>query len=233
MYPILFGVNMFHVNSGNVSRIQLPIAGYKIMNAIRMDGQAVIPSKVVCIGRNYAAHIEELHHTPPEQPVIFVKPNSAISDQVRFQPEDVIHYEAEIALLVRGGKFAGVGLGLDLTKRELQTTLKQNGLPWERAKAFDGAAVFSDFVSLDGDLSQLALELVVNGELKQEGGYELMLFKPEMLLEEISGFMTLEDNDLLMTGTPKGVGPISSGDKLEGRILVNGAELVKAEWIVV
>lgn len=203
------------------------------MNTIRMDGQAVIPSKVVCVGRNYAAHIEELHHTPPEQPVIFVKPNSAISEQVHFQPNDVIHYEAEIALLVRGGKFAGVGLGLDLTKRELQTYLKQNGLPWERAKAFDGAAVFSDFVSLDVGLSQLALELSVNGAVKQEGGYELMLFKPEMLLEEISGFMTLEDNDLLMTGTPKGVGPISSGDKLEGRVLRNGRELVKAEWIVV
>ena len=203
------------------------------MKTIRMDGKEVSPSKVVCVGRNYAAHIEELHHTPPEQPVIFVKPNSAISDQVRFQSSDVIHYEAEITLLVHGGRFAGVGLGLDLTKRELQTYLKQNGLPWERAKAFDGAAVFSEFVSLEGDLSQLALELTVNGELKQQGGYDLMLFKPEMLLKEISGFMTLEDNDLLMTGTPKGVGPIRIGDVLSGRVTQQGKTLVEAQWEVV
>jgi len=203
------------------------------MNTIRMDGKEVTPSKVVCVGRNYAAHIEELHHTPPEQPVIFVKPNSAISGEIRFQPYDVIHYEAEIALLVRGGKFAGVGLGLDLTKRELQTYLKQNGLPWERAKGFDGAAVFSDFVGLDGEVSQLALELSVNGEIRQQGGYELMLFKPEMLLQEISSFMTLEDNDLLMTGTPKGVGPIKPGDQIAGRILSSGEELVASKWTVV
>lgn len=202
------------------------------MKTIRMDGKEVFPSKIVCVGRNYAAHIEELHHTPPEQPVIFVKPNSAISSEVRFQSNDVVHYEAEIALLVRSGEFAGVGLGLDLTKRELQTYLKKNGLPWERAKAFDGAAVFSEFVSLDNDVSRLALDLAVNGEVKQEGGYELMLFKPEMLLKEISSFMTLEDNDVVMTGTPKGVGPIKPGDHLLGRILEAGIPLIAAEWIV-
>ena len=202
------------------------------MKTIRMDGKEVFPSKIVCVGRNYAAHIEELHHTPPEQPVIFVKPNSAISSEVRFQSNDVVHYEAEIALLVRNGEFAGVGLGLDLTKRELQTYLKKNGLPWERAKAFDGAAVFSEFVSLGNDVSRLALDLAVNGEVKQEGGYELMLFKPERLLKEISSFMTLEDNDVVMTGTPKGVGPIKPGDHLLGRIIEAGIPLITAEWIV-
>jgi len=203
------------------------------MNSIRIDGQEVVPSKIVCVGRNYAAHVEELHHTLPEQPVIFIKPNSAISGEVRFHPRDVIHYEAEIVLLVRGGKFTGVGLGLDLTKRELQTHLKQNGLPWERAKAFDGAAVFSEFVEIDGQVARLVLEFSVNGEVKQQGGYELMLFKPELLLEEISGFMTLEDNDLLMTGTPKGVGPIGLGDRLAGRIFSGSDELVNVEWVVV
>lgn len=202
------------------------------MNNIRMDGQEVCPSKIVCVGRNYAAHIEELHHAPPEEPVIFIKPNSAISREVHYLEQDVVHYEAEIALLVRSGKFAGVGLGLDLTKRELQTYLKQNGLPWERAKAFDGAAVFSEFVGLDVDVSQLSLELTVNGELKQEGGYELMLFKPEMLLKEISSFMTLEENDIVMTGTPKGVGPIKPGDRLQGQVLANGSPLITAEWTV-
>ena len=120
-----------------------------------------------------------------------------------------------------------------MTKREIQTYLKQNGLPWERAKGFDGAAVFSEFVSLDGQLSSLTLELSVNGEVKQHGGYELMLFKPEALLMEVSGFMTLEDNDLLMTGTPKGVGPIRKSDHLQGRILNGTEELVVAEWNVI
>jgi 2-keto-4-pentenoate hydratase/2-oxohepta-3-ene-1,7-dioic acid hydratase in catechol pathway len=203
------------------------------MNTILLDSQAVIPSKIVCVGRNYAAHIEELHHTPPEQPVIFVKPNSAISNEVRYHPQEVIHYEAEITLLVRSGRFVGVGLGLDLTKRELQTYLKQNGLPWERAKGFDGAAVFSEFVGFNGQVSQLSMELSVNGKLKQHGGYELMLFKPEMLLQEITGFMTLQDDDLLMTGTPKGVGPIKPADILDGRVLLNGEELLTASWTVV
>lgn len=202
------------------------------MKTVTVDGQKVTPSKIVCVGRNYAAHIEELHHSLPEQPVIFVKPNSAISSKVRFQPEDVIHYEAEIALLVRNGKFVAVGLALDLTKRELQTYLKQNGLPWDRAKAFDGAAVFSEFKSFNGDTSSLSLELSVNDELKQQGGYDLMLFKPEMLLQEIQKFMSVEDNDVLITGTPKGVGPIHAGDRLRGRVLDNGKELVSARWTV-
>jgi len=205
----------------------------RLMNTVTVDGQKVTPSKIVCVGRNYAAHIEELHHTPPEQPVIFVKPNSAISDKVRFQPGEVIHYEAEIALLVRNQKFAAVGLALDLTKRELQTYLKQNGLPWDRAKAFDGAAVLSEFTGFNGDTSELSLELSINGEMKQQGGYDLMLFKPDLLLQEIQKFMTLEDNDVLITGTPKGVGPIRSGDHLKGRVLNNGNELVSANWTVV
>lgn len=202
------------------------------MNTITMDGQPVVPAKIVCVGRNYAAHIEELQRPMPAQPVIFVKQNSSISDVVRFHPEDVIHYEGEITFLVRAGKLAGVGLGLDLTKRELQQHLQQNGLPWERAKSFDGAAVFSEFVSFDGEVTELEMELSVDGEPMQRGGYELMLFKPEFLLQEISGFMALQDNDLLMTGTPKGVGPINIGDTIHGRILQHGEALVEASWQV-
>jgi len=202
------------------------------MNTIMMDGRPVVPAKIVCVGRNYAAHIEELQRPMPAQPVIFVKQNSSISDVVRFQPVDVVHYEGEISFLVRAGKIAGVGLGLDLTKRELQQHLQQNGLPWERAKSFDGAAVFSSFVAFDGEVSELEMELSVNGEEKQHGGYDLMLFKPEFLLQEISSFMTMQDNDLLMTGTPQGVGPIRVGDDIRGRILQRGKVLVEASWTV-
>lgn len=202
------------------------------MNTVRMDGTDVAPSKIVCVGRNYVEHIEELKRKMPDQPVIFVKQNSSISKEVRFDPQDEIHYEGEISFLIRSGKIAGVGFGLDLTKRELQQVLQQNGLPWERAKSFDGSAVFSDFVSFDGVLTELELELSINGELKQQGSYELMLNKPEFLLKEIAGFMTLQDSDLVMTGTPKGVGPIRKGDKISGRILQGGKVLVEAEWVV-
>ena len=202
------------------------------MNTVRMDGTDVAPSKIVCVGRNYVEHIEELKRKMPDQPVIFVKQNSSISKEVRFDPQDEIHCEGEISFLIRSGKIAGVGFGLDLTKRELQQVLQQNGLPWERAKSFDGSAVFSDFVSFDGVLTELELELSINGELKQQGSYELMLNKPEFLLKEIAGFMTLQDSDLVMTGTPKGVGPIRKGDKISGRILQGGKVLVEAEWVV-
>jgi len=202
------------------------------MNTIRMEGVDVAPAKIVCVGRNYAEHVEELKRKMPDQPVIFVKQNSSISNEVHAHPRDTIHYEGEISFLIRDGKFAGVGLGLDLTKRELQTQIQQNGLPWERAKSFDGSAIFSDFVRFDGDLQSLEMELSINGEPKQRANYELMLNKPEFLIKEISSFMTLQDNDLLMTGTPKGVGPIHVGDRISGRILQNGKALVEASWVV-
>lgn len=202
------------------------------MNTVRYEGKDVTPTKVVCVGRNYAAHVAELQGTVPKEAVIFAKPNSSISGEVRTHPQDVIHYEGEITFLVRSGRIAGVGFGLDLTKRDLQKELQQQGLPWERAKSFDGSAIFSDFVSLDGELSALEMELLINDELKQQGGYELMLNKPEFLLEDIATFMTLQDNDLLMTGTPKGVGPIEAGDRISGRILHGGQQRVEASWVV-
>jgi 2-keto-4-pentenoate hydratase/2-oxohepta-3-ene-1,7-dioic acid hydratase in catechol pathway len=202
------------------------------MNTVRFDGEDVVPSKIVCVGRNYAEHIEELGNTVPGQAVIFCKPNSAISGSVRFDPQHDIHYEGEISFIVRAGKIAGVGLGLDLTMRDVQQPLQQQGLPWERAKSFDGAACFSQFVGFNGVLAGLELELTINGELKQRGGYDLMLHKPEFLLEDIGGFMTLEDNDILMTGTPRGVGPIKAGDEIRGSIRQNGTPLVEARWQV-
>lgn len=202
------------------------------MNAIVVDGQAVKPSKILCIGRNYVGHIEELKNEIPEEPVIFLKPNSAIANEVRSGSDTPVHYEGELCFVVRGSRLFAVGFGLDLTKREVQSRLKAKGLPWERAKAFDGSAVFSEFVSVDENFNELSLQLSINGEVVQQAGYELMMYKPEVLLDEVSSFLSLEDGDVMMTGTPKGVGVLKKGDEFIGKILVNGSELVSQQWIV-
>lgn len=201
------------------------------MKRLHQAGQPFTPSKIVCVGRNYAAHIEELNNELPEQPVLFIKPNSAISAELCTQPGEPIHYEGEITLRISDGQIAGVGFGLDLTKRELQARLKAKGLPWERAKAFDGAAVFSDFVPFDGDPSGLRLELWRNGARVQAGGVALMLNKPAALLADIAASFTLEDGDLVMTGTPAGVGLVKAGDRFVGRILDGERLLVEGAWM--
>jgi 2-keto-4-pentenoate hydratase/2-oxohepta-3-ene-1,7-dioic acid hydratase in catechol pathway len=134
--------------------------------------------------------------------------------------------------MVGGGLLTAVGFGLDLTKRQIQSSLKASGLPWERSKAFDGSAVFSNFVKLDTDMSELTLELHINEHLVQEGGYDLMINKPAEILSEVKSFLSLEDGDLIMTGTPKGVGRISPGDRLCGKIFANENLLVEADWTV-
>ena len=202
------------------------------MHTITLENRSYTPSKILCIGRNYVAHIEELHNEIPAQPVIFIKPNSAISAQVHSHAEQVIHYEAEITLLILGGRIAGVGFGLDLTKRDLQASLKRQGLPWERAKAFDGAAVFSPFVPFDRDTADLRLELHINHRLVQAGGVALMLTKPADILAEVSKSFTLEDGDLIMTGTPKGVGPLVAGDHFRGKVFDGEQLLIEADWVV-
>ncbi len=201
------------------------------MHSVSLDGQAVFPSKIVCIGRNYVAHIRELDNEMPTEPVFFIKPNSAISDQLLTDPNDAIHYEAEITFLLRGGSLSAVGLGLDLTKRAVQSALKAKGLPWERAKAFDSSAVFSEFVAFDGEPGDLALELTINDQRVQYGTPALMLYPPEVVLAEAGSFLSFEDNDLLMTGTPEGVGLINAGDRFRGRILRGGRVLVEQDWV--
>lgn len=202
------------------------------MKLIKLNGKEVFPSKIVCIGRNYVDHIKELGNEIPKEPVIFLKPNSAISTAIHLNESDAIHFEGEMTFVVNSGELAGVGFGLDLTKRELQSALKVKGLPWERSKAFDGAAAFSDFVSFEGDSSELRLELFINDQLQQQGGYDLMINKPDDILAEISRFMSLEDGDLIMTGTPAGVGSIKPGDRFVGKIFENDSLLVEAEWVV-
>ena len=201
------------------------------MNTLKIDQQIFTPGKIVCVGRNYLEHIHELGNEEPEQMVIFCKPNSAISAELISHAGEALHFESEICFMVEDNCLAAVGIGLDLTKRELQSKLKNKGLPWERAKAFDGAASFSDFVSLDEiSLASLSLELEINGELRQKGGYELMMHKPEQVLQDIQSFMTLDNGDIIMTGTPKGVGQVNQGDQFTGRILSNDQELLNRSW---
>ena len=143
-----------------------------------------------------------------------------------------LHYEGEISFLIQQGKISAVGFGLDLTNRELQSELKSKGLPWERAKAFNGAAVMSSFVSIKAnDIDKLSLQLWINGVLVQEGGVELMIYKPSVIIEEINSFLTLEDNDIVMSGTPKGVGSYMKGDIFVGKIFIDKNEVLSQEWI--
>ncbi len=203
------------------------------MQQIQFNDELIAPSKIVCIGRNYVAHIAELGNEMPDDMVVFNKPNSAIGSELRAVHQgEPLHYETEIALLVQGGQFTGAGVGLDLTKRQLQSTLKQKGLPWERAKAFDGAALFSAFQPVSGSVDTLALELDVDGVPRQRGDVSLMLYPPAAILAELQRFMRLEDGDIVMTGTPAGVGQLHPGEHFRGRVLQDGKSLAECEWQV-
>jgi 2-keto-4-pentenoate hydratase/2-oxohepta-3-ene-1,7-dioic acid hydratase in catechol pathway len=202
------------------------------MQTITVNGQSVTPSKIVCVGRNYVAHIEELGNEIPEDMVVFNKPNSAITDILHSQMGgEPLHYEGELCFVIKAGALHAVGFGLDLTKRELQSRLKEKSLPWERAKAFDGAALFSEFVSLPENLESLSLELTVDGAPRQDGGVELMMYPPEAILDELAAFITLEDGDIIMTGTPAGVGGIHTGERFEAQVLAAGRSLLSATWV--
>lgn len=187
------------------------------------SAQLITPSKVICIGRNYVDHIKELDNEIPDEMVVFLKPNSAINNMLTAKHnDDVLHYEAELSFLYQDGQFTAVGLGLDLTKREVQGKLKAKGLPWERAKAFNNSAIFSDFVNIEQeDIQQLNLSLMINDVLKQQGGVSLMMAKPADILKELQTFMSLEDGDIVMTGTPKGVGVIGKNDTFTGQVYLS------------
>lgn len=203
------------------------------MNSIILQEQKIFPSKVVCIGRNYTEHIAELNNDTPDEMVFFIKPNSAISDSLVFpKGHNSCHYEAEISFLIEENKISAVAFGLDLTLREVQSKLKSKGLPWERAKAFDKSAVFSDFVSFDGDLSKLEVELLINDNIVQKGGVPLMINKPFEIINEFKTFASFEDGDILMTGTPKGVGEFKIGDVFEGKIVYENKVIISKKFIV-
>jgi len=201
------------------------------MNTIPFNASAITPSKIVCIGRNYVEHIRELNNEIPSSMVVFNKPNSAVTDVLRFITPDT-RFEGEICFLIMGGTIAGIGFGLDLTKAELQNHLKSKGLPWERAKGFDGSAVLGEFVPFSGNVEALRMTLHINGSLIQEATYDLMIYKPREMIEEIKTFMSFEDGDIIMSGTPKGVNTYAIGDTFVGRIYSKDRLLVESQWSV-
>ncbi|MGI4883557.1 MAG: fumarylacetoacetate hydrolase family protein [Janthinobacterium lividum] len=190
--------------------------------------------KIICIGRNYADHIAELHNETPAAPVIFLKPETALvqRSQPFFYPDfsTDVHYELELVLRIsKNGRhidaafahtyFDAIGLGLDFTARDLQNDLKKKGLPWELAKAFDGSAPISPTfrpVAEFTDLASINFRLEVNGETRQTGNSGLMLHPFAQIISFVSRYITLKQGDLLFTGTPAGVGPVQVGDQLVG-----------------
>jgi len=202
------------------------------MNTVRFENLPVTPSKIVCVGRNYVAHIEELGNEMPESMVLFCKPNSAATDRLRyFTPHT--RFEGEICLLMgEAGTVAGVGFGFDLTHAHIQERLKRKGLPWERAKAFDGSAVFAPFVKTPADWESLGFRLWRNGTLAQEAQTERMIHKPRAILEEIRSFMSLRPGDIVMTGTPEGVASYKKGDTFRVELFDADGILLQKEWMV-
>ncbi|KYN23525.1 2-keto-4-pentenoate hydratase [Vibrio cidicii] len=202
------------------------------MHPIYLGNKKLQPSKVLCVGRNYVEHIKELDNALPEQMVLFHKPATSVTPSLSSFHQEPLHYEAEICFVVEDGQYTGVGIGLDLTKREMQSYLKGKGLPWERAKAFDGSAVMSRFVSLAGlDIGDLNLELFINCVRVQKGHVNQMLYSPQAILAELKGYVTLQDGDIVMTGTPQGVGVVHKGDVFLGRLKCGEHTLIEIEWL--
>jgi 2-keto-4-pentenoate hydratase/2-oxohepta-3-ene-1,7-dioic acid hydratase in catechol pathway len=189
--------------------------------------------KIICIGRNYVKHIEELQNERPAEPVVFMKPDSAVL--LKQHPfvipafSDDIHHEVELLVKISkvgkyiDAKFAHqyydeIGLGIDFTARDLQQQLKDKGLPWEKAKAFDGSAVIGEFRSkkLFSSLENINFELKKNGETVQKGNSSLMLWPIDELIAHVSQFFTLKIGDIIFTGTPEGVAKVNPNDVLEG-----------------
>lgn len=189
--------------------------------------------KIICVGRNYTDHIKELKSATPTEPVLFLKPDTSVllKKQPFFIPEfsNDVHHEVELLVRINkigkhiAKKFAHkyydeIGLGIDFTARDLQAELKKNGLPWEKAKAFDGAAVIGKFINRQEieDIDNLGFRLEVNGNIVQKGNTNMMLWKIDALIENISKYFTLKIGDVIFTGTPSGVGKVVAEDKLTG-----------------
>ncbi len=191
--------------------------------------------KIICIGRNYREHAHELNNPVPKEPVIFMKPDTALlrNNEPFYYPDfsQEIHYELEVVVKIcRVGKaiaeqfapryYNEIGLGVDLTARDIQQRCKEKGLPWERAKAFDFSAVQSKFINKEElpSVDTLHFQLEKNGQLVQDGFTGDMLFPINKLITEISKVFTLKIGDLIYTGTPAGVGALQVGDRLVGTL---------------
>jgi len=212
-----------------------PITNYQHQSDI--DSIKRLPAgKVVCIGRNYAAHAKELGNPVPKQPVIFIKPSTSLChwNEKVYIPAGLgeCHHEVELAILIKErltnledtddvvSAIAGVSLALDLTLRDLQQSLKSQGHPWELAKAFDGACPVSNWVELPSAewLEQAEFSLSINGELRQTASAQLMLWPVIELIRYISQSFTLQPGDMVLTGTPEGVAALQPGDKLQASL---------------
>ena len=216
------------------------------MHTVKLDGQNIQIGKIVCIGRNYAEHIKELGNQTPDKPVIFIKPASSLvsSGGTVVIPgySDDCHHEIELAVLIGKtakdvtaeaalGYVSGYAVALDLTLRDVQGVQKEKGLPWEIAKAFDTSCPLSDFVptSQVDNPQELQLKLTVSGEVRQNGNTRDMIRSIAELIAATSAYFTLEEGDVLLTGTPSGVGRIVSGDRLEASIEQVGMLSVSVE----
>ena len=194
--------------------------------------------KIICVGRNYADHAKELKNDVPAEPVIFMKPKTAIllPGKPLYYPEftDDLQYECEVVVrIVKNGKFiqekfankyyGQVTLGIDFTARDVQKEQQKKGLPWEIAKAFDGSAAVGSFVpvTIETEVSNLAFQLTKNGETVQDGHTRNMIFSIDKIITYVSKYFTLNIGDMIFTGTPAGVGPVNTGDTLEGYLQGN------------
>ena len=190
--------------------------------------------KIVCIGRNYVEHIHELNNDIPDEPVIFIKPDTALlrNNAPFFIPDFTsdVHHEVELVVKIKKmGKcipaqfskdyYDEISLGVDFTARDVQSALKAKGLPWEKAKGFDSSAVIAPFISIEGlNLSDLNFRLEKNGEVVQRGNTQQMIHKIDEIIAHVSQYFTLKIGDYIYTGTPAGVGSIKSNDRLVGFI---------------
>jgi 2-keto-4-pentenoate hydratase/2-oxohepta-3-ene-1,7-dioic acid hydratase in catechol pathway len=198
--------------------------------------------KIICIGRNYAEHAKELNNAVPTEPVFFLKPDTAVlkNGSTFYLPDfsNDIHHELEIVIKIsKAGKFIEpdfahkyfdeIGLGIDFTARDVQQKCKEKGLPWEKAKAFDGSAPVGEFISKAelNDLGNIDFELLVNGTARQKGNSREMIFNISQIISYVSKFVTLKTGDLIYTGTPSGVAAVKEGDVLEG--FLNGKKLLE------
>lgn len=207
--------------------------------------------KIICVGRNYPAHAKELNNPIPTTPILFIKPaSSAVPFAPNFsipQQQGRVHHELEIAILISKAlcranteevakSIAGIGLGLDLTLRDIQDQLKEKGHPWERAKSFDGACPLTGFVSVNAvslsDWQALELTLIKNGEVQQQGSSADMLFPILPLIAHMSEHFSLQPGDVILTGTPAGVGPLDSGDSLSCELSLRNSVLLTQDTMV-
>lgn len=200
--------------------------------------------KIICIGRNYAEHAKEMNAAVPTEPVFFLKPDTALikDNQPFYYPDfsNEIHHEVELVLKInKAGKnideafahkyYDEIGVGIDFTARDIQAKCKEKGLPWEKAKAFDGSAPIGMFINKAEfkDLHAINFQLLVNGAVAQKGSTKDLLFSFDAVVAYVSKFFTLKTGDLIYTGTPEGVGPVKVGDRLEA--FIEGKKLLEFE----